>query len=141
MQKNLGRHIASLFVVLLFAIMAIGSVDTDSDTQDVQSIAAEFNVSADQLISAYKENEVSASVNYDEKVIVVRGTIQDIGLDILDNAYVILGGTGFLDGVQCTFSEGEKDSFANLKKGQSISVKGKVDGKMGNILISNCRLQ
>jgi len=71
----------------------------------------------------------------------ISGTIQDIGKDVMDDAYIIIGGSGFLDGVQCFFTKGQESSVARLSKGQRVSVKGQVTGKMGNVLVHTCSLQ
>ena len=59
----------------------------------------------------------------------------------MDDAYIVIGGEGFLDGVQCTFTKGEQSSVARLSKGQRVTVKGEVAGKMGNVLVNKARLQ
>lgn len=141
MNENLKKHIASLVGLIVFVILAAGSIDTDKDTQKVQSQAASYTVSANQLYSEYNANEVAADSKYKGKIIIVSGTIQDIGKDIMDNAYIVIGGKGFLDGVQCTFTKGEQSSVARLSKGQQVTVKGEVAGKMGNVLVNKASLQ
>jgi hypothetical protein len=141
MSKNLSRHIASFAVLVAFVILALGSTDTDTDTQKVQSQAPSYTLSANQLYSEYNSNEVAADSKYKGKVVIVTGTIQDIGKDIMDDAYIVIGGGGFLDGVQCTFTKGEQSSVARLSKGQQVRVKGEVSGKMGNVLVNKCSLQ
>jgi hypothetical protein len=141
MNKNLKKHIASLFVLVVLGVLAVGSTDTDTDTQKVQSQAPSYTLSANQLYREYDSNEVAADAKYKGKVVIVSGTIQDIGKDIMDDAYIVIGGGGFLDGVQCTFTKGEQSSVARLSKGQQVTVKGEVAGKMGNVLINKASLQ
>ena len=81
-------------------------------------------------------------MKYKGKTIRVSGRIQDIGIDILNDAYIVIGGTGFLDGVQCMFSDSENTSISSLSKGDFVTVKGEVAGKViGNVLIRKCSLQ
>ena len=78
---------------------------------------------------------------YKGKVIIVDGTIKIIGKDITDQAYLVVGGTGFLDGVQCVFTTGEETSFNGLATGQDILVKGEVSGKtMNTVMLLKCRI-
>jgi hypothetical protein len=141
MSNNTKRHLLSLFVLIVFGLLAVGSVDTEEDTKKVQSQAASYALSANQLYSEYKSNEVAADGKYKGQVVVVSGIIQNIGKDIMDDAYIVIGGTGFLDGVQCMFTKGQQSSVARLSKGQHVTVKGEVSGKMGNVLVSKCTLQ
>ncbi|MCK5861383.1 MAG: hypothetical protein KAH38_02790 [Candidatus Hydrogenedentes bacterium] len=140
-RQNLGKNVASVLLFLVLGILAVGSTDTDTDTQKVQSQAPSYTLSADQLYSEYDSNEVAADAKYKGKVVIVSGTIQDIGKDIMDQAYIVIGGQGFLDGVQCTFTKGQQSSVARLSKGQQVIVKGEVTGKMGNILVKKTSLQ
>lgn len=141
MTKNLRQNIASSAILAVFLILAIGSTDTDKDTQKVKSQTPSYTLSANELYNEYNNNEVAADSKYEGKVVIVTGTIQDIGKDIMDDAYIVIGGSGFLDGVQCTFTKGEQSSVARLSKGQQVRVKGEVAGKMGNVLINKCSLQ
>lgn len=100
-----------------------------------------YSLSADQLYKEYDSNEIAADAKFKGKIVVVSGTIRDIGKGILGEAYVIIGGTGFLDGVQCLFSKSEESSVVRLSKGQYVYAQGKVWGKMGNVVIENCTLQ
>jgi hypothetical protein len=141
MNKNLKKHIASLIGLLVLGILAVGSLDTDTDTQKIQSQSASYTLTANQLYGEYDSNEVAADAKYKGKIVIVSGTIQNIGKDIADNAYIVIGGKGFLDGVQCTFTKGEESSVARLSKGQNVTVKGEVSGKMGNVLVNKARVQ
>jgi len=141
MSKYLNHHIASFIVLAAFLVLAVGSMDTDTDTQKVKSQAASYTLSANQLYREYESNEVAADAKYKGKIVIVYGTIVDIGKDIMDDAYIVIGGEGFLDGVQCTFTKGEQSSVARLSKGMQVRVKGEVAGKMGNVLVNKCSLQ
>jgi tRNA_anti-like len=102
---------------------------------------ASYTVIANKLYSEYDRNEVAADEKYKGKIIIVSGAIHDIGKDVMNNAYIVIGGKGFLDGVQCTFTKGEQSSVARLSKGQQVTVKGEVGGKMGNVLVNKASLQ
>ncbi len=141
MRDNLRRHLLSLLVLGLFGLLAVGSIDTDTDTKDVQSQAPSYTLTANQLYSEYKANEVAADAKYKGRIVVVSGTIQNIGKDIMDSAYVVIGGQGFLDGVQCMFTKGQESSVARLSKGEPVTAKGEVSGKMGSVLLKKCSLQ
>ena len=140
-MKNIVRHTLSIVAVLAFVLLGVGSVDTDSDTKETTSQSPSYTLSADQLFAEYRANEVAADAKYKGKVVLVSGTIQAIGKDITDEAYIVIGGAGFMDGVQCMFTKGEQSSVARLSKGQRVSVKGQVSGKMGNVLLRRSTLQ
>lgn len=141
MTKDLSRHIASFIVFAAFLFFALGSMDTDADTEKVQSRAMGYMVSATKLYNAYYANEVAADLKYKGEVVIVFGTIQDIGKGIMGKAYIVIGVDNSNGGIQCFFTKGEEPSVARLSKGQKVTVKGEVAGKMGYVFVNNCRLQ
>jgi hypothetical protein len=76
-------------------------------------------------------------------VVSVSGVIGDIGKDIVDEAYVLLSSRDVLGmfGVQCYFAESEEHSFTSLRTGQQVTIKGRVDGKFGNVFLKDCTFQ
>jgi hypothetical protein len=144
MQGNLRKHLLSLFVFTVFIILAIGSVDSGADTKDVQSQASELRLSANEIIRDYIENEVKADLKYDGKVVEITGVIDGIGKDLIDTIYITVGkvsSNDFLDrSVQCYFTESEASSVGNVSVGEHVTVKGKIDGLMGNVHMKACRI-
>jgi len=163
MNKFLNRDTISFIILTVFLVLAAEIVlnilfiitEPDVDTQRTQSQDISFTVSANKLSKEYNDNEVAADRKYDGKIVIVSGEIHSIGKDITDDAYIVIGGSGFLDGVQCFFTVSEQASIFRLSKGQHVKVKGEVRGKTiieemlslmgvkayGNVLVRNCRLQ
>jgi hypothetical protein len=141
MSNDKLRQIASVTVLVAFIVLAGGSVDTDSGAKKIANEAAAFNITADQLYSDYDANQVSADSKYKGKIVVITGQISDIGKDVTDTAYVVIGGSGLLNGAQCMFPKGQESLIGSLSKGQQVSAKGEVSGKIGNVLLRNCTVQ
>ncbi len=102
-----------------------------------------LNVTAAELIRAYKANEVSADERYKDVPLAVSGTVDSIGKDILDNMYVTLKGDEKYEftSVQCIFSDEHKSALSSLTKGDHVRVVGICKGKLGNILLRECSLR
>ena len=98
-----------------------------------------FDGGADSLYREYDANEIAADDRYKGKLAIIRGNVKDIGKDILGDTYIVMGGSGFLDGVQCTFARGDS-SAASLYKGKQVLVQGMVRGKMGHVQLDDCSL-
>lgn len=95
-------------------------------------------ITAGDIVSSYEANEVSADENFKGKKFYVEGYIDNIGKDILDDIYVTLEAGNGIRSVQCYIDD--KDRVKNLQKGQKITVFGKCDGLMMNVLMKNCKL-
>ncbi len=136
-------------LVLILLIMA----GVSSSKSDVPSVAAEktttpvvaqpvIQVTAVKLAEDYKANEVAADAKYKNKVVEVTGLVNTIGKDILDTPYIALsdGGQYSFTSVQCMFSEKDESLLSTVSKGDRVTLKGTVSGKLGNVNVSGCSI-
>ena len=136
---KLTKHAVSAVALTTFIILGAGSVDTDQGAKNVADAPTDYVISANDLFAAYENNSVAADAKYEEKIVKVSGYIQSIGKDISDTAYLVIGGKGFLDGVQCMLPEGQESLVGSVSKGQFVTLKGKVSGQVvGNVIVRNC---
>ena len=104
----------------------------------------ELNISATELINAYKENEVKADKTYKGKIVEVNGIVDGIDSDMDDKAVVRLsdGDEFSFDNVQCCIDDENQDKACELKKGENVTIIGKEDGEIaGQPCIKNCKIK
>lgn len=139
------KTFASIIGFSAFAFIAFGSMDdnkkTESEVKEQVAQAPALEVSANQLYADYEANGVSADQQYKGKILKVTGTVNTIDKDIMDQIYVTLKGDGVLGDVQCFFSDDYINEAAQLQKGQKITVVGKCDGKMMNVMLKGCSIE
>ena len=140
----MNRKIKNLFSVIslaAFFFIAIASSDDKETETKIANNESSISITAAQLYQEYSDNEVAADKKYKNKVLVVTGTVDRIAKDITDNIYVTLKGDEYIGDVQCFFADDHTDEAAKFTKGMTITVKGKCDGKMMNILVRGCSVQ
>lgn len=129
----------------LVVIAALSGKDANKPQTTAENTAQETvaDIRIDQLLSAYKENEVNADNQYKGKLVRVSGITNDIKKDITNSLYVTIGrGAQFeLPVVQAFFSEENSGKLAQLKKGQRITVVCRISGLMMNVLAKDCILE
>ena len=120
------------------------TTETKTETATKTEVKEEaIKVSAVDLAKAYEDNEVSADKSYKDKTVEVSGKISDIGV-VVGQTYVVLSAEKdfAITNVQCFFKEqAEIDKVANLKKGDTCTIQGKVDGKSINVGVNGCTLK
>lgn len=99
-------------------------------------------VTASKIIADYKANEILADSTYKGKLVAVTGTVDSIAKDILDNPFITLTNEAeySFESVQCIFSKSQEAELANIVKNQSITLQGRVSGKLGNVLVRECSI-
>lgn len=137
--------ISSLLMVvgmwLALALLCCGGDRRFSPTPKTD-IGPPMAVAAPVLVADYEANEVAADRKYKGQILEITGIVDSIGKDILDSMYVTLdSGEQFgITSVRCFFDESEENYLAALSKGRSLTVKGRCDGKFGNVLIKECEI-
>lgn len=106
--------------------------------------------SATDLMSEYDGNIVNADKQYNDTVMIVSGTVTDIGKTNGDSNLTVMLDSGTLFyGVQLNFKTSQTDAVAILSKGDLVAVIGRCTGKSGkqfiildgnNVMIENCYL-
>lgn len=130
---------------------AVGAAADEAKTssRQVGSSAAEeeapaaMEVALGALLAEYKENEVRADARFKGNTVVVTGQVGDVKKDIMDQIYVTLGtGKQFeVPVIQCFIAKGYEGKAAALSKGDTITVVGRVEGLMMNVLMKRCTIK
>lgn len=132
-----------LFGVILISVFTISGCTETTTNTETSSVEPEqaILVNAHELIKEYEANEVAADNKYKGKNVIISGTIHDIGKDILDDPYITFASNDEMvfTAVQCMFKD--KAEVANFAKGQKVTVTGRVDGKLMNVLLKDCELK
>jgi len=100
-------------------------------------------VDAPVLFQDYAVNEVAADAKYRGRILGVRGVVDSIGRDILDNPYVTLRGGGPSDSwwVHRTFPKEKSGDLVDLRPGDRVTIGGICKGKsLGMVVLSPCTL-
>lgn len=111
---------------------------SSSGTNSTAAASAKY-VDIRTLLSEYTDNEVRADSTFKGRYVQIDGVVNDVKRDVLNTIYVTLG-SGVLEviQVQCFFNEGQAKKAASLSRGTRVSVRGRVDGLLMNVLMKDC---
>lgn len=155
-EKTKKKFYKKWWFWVIVVIVFLGIIGSSSDDNKQTQIQTQIPVSsqpeqkveaikleAETLRQAYKANEVNGDNLYKGKLVEISGTVDSIGKDLLDEAYVTFQTNEQVsfDKVQCMFNKTEESILAQLKKGQAIKVQGTVSGvTIGSVIIKNCKI-
>ena len=115
-----------------------------NENSNKKQMEPELNISATELINAYKENEVKADKIYKGKIVEVNGIVDAIDSGIDDKAVIRLsdGDEFSFYNVHCYIDDENQDKACELKKGENVTIIGKEDGEIaGQPCIKNCKIK
>lgn len=154
-QKNKGCGIAigilAILVVFLIFIFAISDGDDadDANTAPKSSVSHTtteepvIEVSVEQILKEYEENEVSADNKYKGKKVAITGIVDSVGKDIFDDTYIKIdtGAEYEAFGAQCYIADTQFERTEELKPGDRITVVGYVRDYSLNVVLKDCEIQ
>ena len=98
-----------------------------------------ISVTAQELCSAYQDDEAAADEQYKDKILEVTGIVESVGRDREDNPYVVLTGGGMSEGVRCWFSARDIDQVLDLRITREATIRGKCHGyALFTVLVDGC---
>jgi hypothetical protein len=118
-----------------------GASSSSGGSSASASAEASVKVDAATILKEYEANEVAGDNKYKDKIVEITGVVESVGKDLLDDVYISVGtGAEFeIATVQCFITKDHVEKSASLQKGQKITVTGRVDGIMFNVLVKDCR--
>ncbi|WP_315081326.1 OB-fold protein [uncultured Clostridium sp.] len=119
-------------------------VKNNTVQQVAQKTDVEIKINAKELYKSYDANEVNADNLYSGKIGVVTGKIRKISVTSGKPCISLSDGKeGSILGVNCYFNNNnQSEQIANLKKGNTITIKGKIRGKsVADVCLDNCEVQ
>lgn len=129
---------AILLAMMVSLALGSGKAENAAETKKVQAESPALEVTAAKLFADYNDNEIAADEKYKGKVLAVTGTVGDLGKDLMDQMYITLKSGDMIMSVQAFFADEHKSRLASMKKGESVRVKCRCDGKFGNVMLKGC---
>lgn len=152
-KKGCGILIAILAVLAVFLIFIFaisGGDDTDDTNKTSKSSVSQttteesvIEVSVEQILKDYEENEVSADNKYKGKKVAISGVVDSVSKDVLNDTYIKIdtGSDYEAFGAQCYIADTQLEKVAELKSGDKITVTGYVSSYSLNIVLKECEVQ
>ena len=102
-----------------------------------------IEVTANELWSAFDENEVNAEQVYNGKKVRITGVISDINSSgaFVDANVLLLVDVSYFGCVQCNFRSKNADMLSTLRKGDSVTIEGTCGTlSLYNVIVRNCKV-
>jgi len=132
-----------MIIGLLFIVsgISVGLYLYNKKHRDLSKAKPDFILTAHELLSAFENDEASASVKFINKVIEVSGLVSSVEFGSADSTLSItLTGKGNISGVICTFNGITNQSQVRVKVNQEVFVRGECSGMLMDVLLNNCFL-
>ncbi len=139
MSKIVIRLVFVFFALLLMAFLTIRYIFRKAP-DDLGKYKTEMLVNADSMYHDFAQDEVQAMEKYGSKVIELHGKI--LGIESDEWGQTLLTFVDPFFGVTCTIdslvSSRQQNLIKLLSSGDSVRLKGRVDGMLTDVKVSKC---
>lgn len=103
-------------------------------TPSLENVSPDFSLTAEDLYTHFSDNEKTALEKYEGKVLQIEGVILTISQTDSISNIVFNADDALFGAVNCSF----KNLNYNLKKNDSVIVKGRCQGFLNSVIMNNC---
>ena len=133
---------AGIVIVLLIILgLGYGWYLYNKEPLDVRSVKTDIEVTADQLLLHFQQDENAASQQFVNKVMIVSGAVREVSLEDDGQATVWLTTNELLYPVTCSFYKAEAEKVKTLAPGDQVRIKGVCTGMLMGVVINKCSLE
>lgn len=103
---------------------------------ELDNVAPAYILTAEALYSAFEMDESVAARTYTDAVIEVTGEIESVTHSDNGTNIILIAKNAMMGGVNCSMNE----QNLNLRKGQTVSIKGRCQGFLMAVIINNAKV-
>ena len=138
-MKILKRIIFILFL-LVSAGLGYGWYLYNKQPVDIRERNAQLEITARELLRSFQQDEVVATRNYVDKVLIVSGNVSSIQFNSAGLPTVFLEGGDPFANVACSFYGSESNNVKQIRPGTFIRVKGNCTGILMDVVLNKCSM-
>ena len=126
-------------VLMLVVVVACTRSNRTASSDSTQSSSAE-EITADALFDEYQKDKEAADQKYKGKVLTITGTVDSVKVGTSGNPYVTMKTSNLILRVQFLFKKKDEGALARLRQGDHATIRGRLSGRIGNVLLEDCEV-
>ena len=131
------KHLISIVMLMVLAAVWYGYGVYNEGPRDLKEEKADVGISAEELLQAYLVDEVLANNMYLDKVISVRGKVQEIRDGVVST--IIFETSDPMSTIVCELAN--KEDKKGIEIGQEVNVKGQCTGFLSDVIMVKCIIE
>lgn len=132
-MTRLQKILILLIIVIIGAF--VGYKIYNKPHADLSKLSPDYELSQDELISTYNDNESQADEIYLGKILEVSGTIAAIETGE-DGATITMGSEEYMGGILFEFEPAE--NLSEYKVGDQVTIRGTCSGILMDVVLNRC---
>lgn len=103
----------------------------------LENVKADYTIAATNLYDAFETQEQEAIVKYLDKILLVEGRVEKLQVGKEYSSIILKADNALAGGINCSFNH----EIKGVSKGEMISIKGKCQGYLMDVVLNNCIIE
>jgi len=134
------KRIIFILLVLVSAGLGYGWYLYNKQPVDIREQKAQIEITAGDLLRSFQQDEVTATRNYVDKVLIVSGNVSNIQFNSAGLPTVFLEAGDPFASLACSFYGSESHNVKKIRPGTFIRVKGNCTGMLVDVVLNKCSM-
>lgn len=130
------QTILSLAILCLLVAVAWGVYLYNKPHANAGGKSTDETITADSLYANYAANEAAADKRFMNKIVEVKGTVQDVTMS--NSKPTVTLGTGQAGSINCQMALDSTTVFTSIHKNTQVTIKGKCSGYLMDVNLVDC---
>lgn len=141
-KVNLNSVLALLLMLVVVMACTRSNRNSSSNTAgpSTSQSSSSDEMTADALFDEYQKDKAAADQKYKGKVLTITGTVDSVKMGASGNPYVLMKTSNLILRVQFLFKKKDESALSRLRKGDQATIRGRVSGRIGNVLLEDCEV-
>lgn len=123
-------------IICVLAASGFAYYQFNKPHKDVSKLKSEYVISANEIYSAFEENESYANEKYLDKIVEIRGIISQIEMENGKSSILLNGSLDGFGMVNCALNQ--KIDLEKYSSGDAIIIKGVCTGFLMDVVLNKC---
>jgi hypothetical protein len=141
-KVNLDSVLALVLILLVVVACTRSKRTASSNTAESGSTQSSSSdeMTADALFDEYQKDKEAADRKYKGKLLTITGTVDSVKVGVSGNPYVTMKTSNLILRVQFLFKKKDESALSRLRKGDQATIRGRLSGRIGNVLLEDCEV-
>ncbi len=131
------KYFLFAFIILVVVGGAVAYYQYNKPVASIENKKPDVTLTANELLSAFEENEAAANQQYGEKIVQVRGRVSEV-VSVEAGHKIFIETENPMSGVICEMEEGQEVS--TIKPGDEVTIKGRCTGFLSDVVLVQASL-
>jgi hypothetical protein len=137
-MKSKVKYIWLALLIVILAAVLYGYREYTRKAADLSDVKSQANISADNLVLTFQNDELKANLLYLGKPIEVKGTIAELNNQQDTIVNIILGKKNEMHRVSCLINKSYIGEIKTYKVGDRIALRGICNGFLMDVELNRC---